>query len=165
MPAPSVATAAPAEVAAQQLWPAVVAAGLLIVCAAALLLWHFSSWRTAKQQELEPRELDYRWRQFRRRMQTSGLLAVLAVGLVVGVFVRRPPLVVLLYWGGMLLLVGWLALLALVDWWATKLHFDHLRRDYLIEKARLEVQARQLRAREGNGHMGKKRRGRRRREK
>lgn len=162
MPAPPAAPAAPADAAAAQVWPALLVAGLLISCAAALVWWHLSSWRTAKQQQLEQRELDYRWRQFRRRMQTSGLLAVLAVGLVVGVFVRRPPLVVLLYWSGMLLLVGWLALLALVDWWATKLHFEHLRRDYLIEKARLEVQARQLRARGGNGHAEKKRRRRRR---
>ncbi len=149
--------APPAAPAAPQIWPAIVVAGLLMICAAALLLWHLSSWRAARQQGLEERELDYRWHQFRRRMQTSGLLGLLAAGLVIGVFIRRPPLLVLLYWGGMLLLVAWLALLALIDWWATKLHFDRLRRDYLIEKARLEVQARQLRARGGNGLAGKAR--------
>jgi len=144
---------------AQPIWPAVVMAGLLLVCAAALIAWHLRAWRVARQEELDQRERDYRWRQFRRRMQSSGLLAVLAVGLVMGVFVRRPPLLVLLYWGGMLVLVGWLALLAVVDWWATKLHFERLRRDYLIEKTRLEAQAQQLRARSGNGRGSKKRRG------
>ncbi len=156
--------AAPPAPAAQEIWPAIVVAGLLMICAVALVLWHLSSWRAAKQQDLEAAELDYRRRQFRRRMQTSGLLGLLAAGLVVGVFIRRPPLVVLLYWGGMLVLVGWVALLALVDWWATKLHFNRLRRGYLIEKARLEVQARQLRARGGNGRAGKARKRRRRRD-
>lgn len=149
--------AQPVGSAAQEIWPAIVVAGLLMICAAALLVWHWRSWRAATQLSLEPQERDYRWRQFRRRMQTSGLLGVLAVGLAGGVFIRRPPLVVLLYWGGMLVLVGWLALLAMVDWWATKLHFARLRRECLIEKVRLEAAARQLRARGGNGRAGKAR--------
>ena len=123
----------------------------LLLSAAGLMVLHVRAWRRAQRQPLEPRELDYRRRQFRRRMQTSTLLGVLAVAVLVGPLITEPPLLVLAFWGAVLVVVLWVLLLAAADALATRLHFTRLRDDYLIEQAKLQAEIRRLRAIRGNG--------------
>ena len=52
-------------------------------------------------------------------------------------------------------MVLWVALLALVDMWATKHHFGRLRHRCLVEQAKLEAEARRIRSVRGNGKAGK----------
>ena len=132
----------------------------LLLCAVGLMLSHFRTWRRFRQQDIEPEEWDYRRRQFRRRMQTSALLALLAVAIFVGEVLTRwieSTWFSLCFWSGVLLGVLWVGLLAAGDIWATKHHYDRLRQSYLIEKAKLQVELRRIQAKRSNGEAGKRR--------
>jgi len=114
--------------------------------------WHVRSWRVQRASDLDPKELDYRRRQFRRRMQTSALLALIAVALPIGVWITPiRPAAGVIYWAGVLLLVAWVALLAVIDIWATKYYYGKLRDTYRIEQARLQAELRRIQSGRGNG--------------
>ena len=122
------------------------------------MLSHGRSWRRARQGELEREEFDYRRRQFRRRMQTSAMLGLLAVGLFVGhsmPFWVESIVFQAAYWCGMLLLVVWVGLLALVDVIATKYYFGRLRQSYLLKQTKLQAELRQSQTAQGNGSATK----------
>jgi hypothetical protein len=132
-------------------WSILLAVSLLLA-AVGLMVWHVRSWQFTKRHASPAEERDYRFRQFRRRMQTSGMLGFIAAALPVGVAVMRAwPKVGVFYWGGVLLLVGWLGLLALADIVATGHYYGRLRRDYTIEEARLHAELNRLQKIRGNG--------------
>ena len=110
---------------------------------------HCRTWRRAQRRELEGREFDYYRRQFRRRMQTSAMLGLLALAIFVGRWMTRPATSTVIYWGGVLLVLGWVALLAMADMLATKHHISRLRRDHLIERAKLHAELRRIQAAQG----------------
>ncbi len=127
-------------------------AGLMMASAVALMIAHLRSWRTQQAAGLAPAELEFRRRQFRRRMQTSGMLAVIAASLPLGLWIlARWPKVGVYFWGGVLVMVLWLAALALADIWATKLYYGKIRYDYRVEQARLEAELRRVQSAQGNG--------------
>jgi hypothetical protein len=132
---------------------------LLLLCAAGLMALHVRTWRRARQQDLQPDDLDYHRRQYRRRMQSSAMLGLTAVAIFVGQLLTpriESKLFSLAYWGGVLLVAGWFALLAVVDLLATKHHFNRLWQTYLVEQAKLHAEIRRLRATRGNGRAPKK---------
>ena len=138
------------------IWSSLLISSFLLLCAAGLMASHVRSWRNVlrQRQGLDSREFDYRRRQFRRRMQTSAMLGLLAVAMLVGQllkWLRLPPLAIFVFWAGVLLLVAWLALLAVADIVATKHYFGRLRRDYLIEHAKLQAELRRIQRVRGNG--------------
>lgn len=123
----------------------VVFAAFLAVCVVGLMTWHIRSWGVQRASGLEPKEYDYRRRQFGRRMQTSALLAIIAVSLPIGVWlIRIRPAAGVIYWGAVLLLVAWVGILAAIDIWATKYFYGKLRDTYRIEQARLQAELRRL---------------------
>lgn len=132
---------------------------VILLGSAVLLSSHVHTWRAVQAEPLEPEERDYRRRQYRRRMQCSSMLGLLAVAIVVGRLLidifRSLPLVVFVYWSAVVLVVLWIGLLAVVDMVATKRHFVRLRDHCLIEQAKLQAE---LRRRQGNGHAGPSRR-------
>jgi hypothetical protein len=120
---------------------------------ACVLLWtHSRSWQT-HQNTPDPEERDYRRRQYRRRMQTSGLLAGAAVALLVGQWIPDavPRTFRILFWGGVVLVVFWVILLALADMVAIYHYYGRLRTSYLVERAKLQAQLRRVQAARGNG--------------
>jgi hypothetical protein len=130
----------------------------LLLCAAGLMTLHVRTWRRARRQELQSDDLDYGRRQYRRRMQTSAMLGLLAVAIFVGQLVTariESKLFVFGYWGGVLLLVVWVALLAVVDLLATKHHFSRMRHTYLVEHAKLQAELRRFQTSRGNGKAAK----------
>lgn len=144
------------------IWPSVVVSLLLLAAAVGLMLSHLRTWRRVRQggrqadEEIarHSEEFDYRRRQFRRRMQTSGMLAVLAVAVLAGELLTAwidSRWFELAFWGSVLLLLAWICLLALLDAVATSLHFGRLRQSHLNEQARLQAQLRQAQAARGNG--------------
>ncbi|MCE5303159.1 MAG: hypothetical protein LLF97_08635 [Planctomycetaceae bacterium] len=137
------------------LFLAILISSLLLLVAAVLIVSHVRAWRAFQREPSEAEERDYRWRQFRRRMQTSAMVALLAVAVLVGYGIP-PGLVALAFWLGVMLLVCWLALLAAVDIWATKHYFGRLTHETLVHKLRLEAELRRLQATEGNGKSHKK---------
>ena len=140
------------------IWTSALFSLFLLLCAAGLLTSHVRTWRRLQQQGLEPDDLDYRRRQFRRRMQTSAMLGLLAVALFVGQLATsrvESKLFVFGYWGGVLLVVGWVGLLSVADILATKHHFGRLRQTYLVEQAKLHAELRRIQATRGNGEAKK----------
>lgn len=120
---------------------------------------HVRTWRRVRQQGLEPDDYDYRRRQYRRRMQTSAMLGLLAVAILVGQLAAlqiESRIFVFGYWGGVLLVVGWVGLLAVVDMLATKHHFSRLRQVYLVEQAKLQAELRRIQAARSNGKAPKR---------
>jgi hypothetical protein len=126
-------------------WLSFAFAAFLLACAAIMIVWHVRSWRSQLAAGLEAKELDYRRRQFRRRMQSSGLMGIIALSLPVGVSVLREwPKVGVFFWGVVMLLLGWVVILAVADIWATKYFFGKLRDSYQLEKTRLEAELRRV---------------------
>lgn len=124
--------------------------------AVALMIAHIRSWRAQQVAGLASRELEYRRRQFRRRMQTSAMLAVIAACLPLGLWIlARSPQVGVYFWGGVIVLVFWLGALALADIWATKVYYGKIRYDYRVEQARLEAELRRAQSARGNGKPSK----------
>ncbi len=141
------------------LWHSILVSCFLLICAAGLMLSHRRSWRrfrcrSAQQDELDAGEFDYRRRQFRRRMQTSAMLGVLAVTLPVADWLTArsgSSLLHLVCWSVVLLLAAWLGLLALADVVATKYHFGRMRQSYLIEETKLKAELHRMEAARGDG--------------
>ncbi len=135
------------------LWTVGLVSLLLLGCAAALMVSHVRTWRHAIGYAATREELDYRRRQYRRRMQTSGMMAVLAIALFVGEWLtdtiasRWFPII---YWLAVMVLVGWVGLLALADIFSTKLHYDRLRHGAMLERAKLEAELRRVERSQGN---------------
>jgi hypothetical protein len=127
---------------------------LLLASAVAMMISHVRAWRNFRQQQLDAEEFNYRRRQFRRRMQTSAMLGVLAVALSAGHFLSfwlHSNWFELGFWGVTMLVAFWLALLALVDLWATKRHFARQQERSLVEQVRLAAEARRLMGGKGDG--------------
>jgi hypothetical protein len=122
-------------------------AALLGACAVGLMFWHVKSWRAQQASDLEAKELDYHRRQFRRRMQSSALGLILVASIPIGMWIiPRWPKIAAMYWGGVLLLVVWIVMLAAADIWATKYFFGKLRDSFQIERAKLEAELRRAQA-------------------
>ncbi len=135
-------------------WPLVLFPLFLLLAAAAMMASHVRAWRRVRQQDLRGDDLDFHRRQYRRRMQTSAMLGLLAVAIVAGQLLTRwaeSKLVEVGYLAAALVLLAWLVLLAVVDIVATTHHFGRLRRTYLVEQAKLQAELRRIRTPHGNG--------------
>ncbi len=142
-----------------EFWVSLLVSLFLLLAAIGLTVMHVRTWRSFRGLELEPDESSYRWRQFRRRMQSSGMLGLLAVAIFVGQWIESPPfapLVVLLFWAGTLVLVVWLALLAMADIVSTKHYFSQVHRDCLVEQAKLKAEIHRIKSFRGNGKASHK---------
>lgn len=140
-------------------WLLLAFAVLMLLASAALMVSHARTWRRVRDRPApqDAKETQYRWRQFRRRMQTTAMLAIAAVALLVGHWIdpeRVSPLVFLLYWAGVILLVLWVALLAVADMISTKSYFGRVQQSQLVEKAKLQAELRKIQSSRGNGRPG-----------
>lgn len=133
-----------------QAWITQLVALAILLAAGALAYWHLRIRRVHRESDLTPAQRDFYHRQFRRRIQVSAMLGILAVMLAAESWLTQPLAYVLIGLG-MLLLLLWIMLLAVMDAVATRFHFERLRGDYLVERAKLEAEARRLRAAGGNG--------------
>ena len=127
---------------------------ILLLAAGGMIFSHIGAWRGHQQEKLEPEEYDYRRRQYRRRMQTSAMLGILGVAILVGYVLTlwlHSPAFTVVYWIAIILVLFWTCLLALVDIWATKHHFRRMRDHCLVERAKLRAEIRRMQAFRGNG--------------
>lgn len=138
---------------------AALVAAALVAASAGLIAWNVREWRAAAAGGGERGELDFRRRQFRRRVQTSGLLGVLGLLILGGQWIaaERAPNLFVFYWVGVAVLTLWMALLALGDLLATRLYAGRQQRrwlnEQLVSRAALE-RSRKQRASQGNGREG-----------
>ena len=118
---------------------------LLVITSLWMIKMHIRDWREARADESrEPHELNFRRRRFRRRMQTSGILGVLGIAILVGHFIQPPMAiaVVAVYWATVLLMVAWILVLACFDAIATQMHSSRMQRRNESEQALLEAKLR-----------------------
>ena len=81
-------------------------------------------------------------------MQTSAMLGVLGVAIFIGQLLMTwltSRLFLVIYWSGVLVLVLWMALLALADMAATSFYYSREKNNYVVEHARLQGELRQAR--------------------
>ncbi len=112
----------------------------LVTIGGFMIRGHLRSWAAHQAEGLsDPADLLHYHNQFRRRMQTSALIAVIGILVFVGDLISKQLGLRWfgLYWIGVLLLVGYLVLLAVLDGLATA---SHTR----AALARLRAQRRQL---------------------
>ncbi|WP_425614822.1 hypothetical protein NA78x_004701 [Anatilimnocola sp. NA78] len=95
---------------------------VLVLTSIVLVIGHLRAWRAADHGGLGEQEREFHSRRFRRRVQASAMLGVIGL-LLVGDLWLRTGWPALLYWSGVLLLLGWLLLLAVSDWLASRVHF------------------------------------------
>ncbi|MCE5267627.1 MAG: hypothetical protein LLG00_07060 [Planctomycetaceae bacterium] len=123
----------------------IIIAALLVLVAGVMMLSHVRNWRAFQHVQLDAVELDFRRRQFRRRMKTSAMLGVLAIALPIGIGLAhrlRSGWFALFYCLAMLLAVAWIVLLALADIFATRHHYGRLRDQCFVERVKLEAELR-----------------------
>lgn len=106
---------------------------------AGLLVWHIYAWRQQRSGETDPAELDFAWRQYRRRMQASSMMVVLGLAILASGLIESR-LTAIFYWAGVLLLVLWMGTLALADIFATQHHLGREKQRVLLERKRLEAE-------------------------
>jgi hypothetical protein len=133
-------------------------ATLLGLTSAGLIIWHIRSRQRLAEEELGEREREFRRRQFRRRVQTSALLGLLGVAILVGQLLmdaHHSWRVKVAYWIGVLGLVLWIALLAIADMAATSIYYSREKTDFVVQHAKLQAELRKARKEEERGHNGK----------
>jgi hypothetical protein len=133
---------------------------ILVATSVALIVRHVRVWKRLKEEELDERELNFRRRQFRRRVQTSAMIGLLGVAIVVGQLLLKDvdkPLLKfqVYYWIGVLALLLWILLLAVADMVATSAYYSRERSDFAVQHAKLQVELRKARERAGRRHNGK----------
>jgi hypothetical protein len=115
------------------------------------LLWlHRRSWVASQDRAPDSEALEFSRKQYRRRVQTSGLMMFIAVAMLGSLWVKRPFLL-LLFWGGVALLVLWTCLLATADWLHTRWYYTRLRDDNVAQRAALEAEMRRILRHRSNG--------------
>ena len=136
----------------------IIAALVLVVSSAGLIAWHIRAWKRLQDPGIDPRERDFRRRQCRRRMQTSAMLGVLGAAIFIGQLLMSwdaSRLLLAIYWSSVLLLVLWMASLALADMVATSFYYSREKNRCLVEHARLRGELRQAREVEAKVRNGK----------
>jgi hypothetical protein len=120
------------------------------------LLWgHVRSWRSTQQETIEPRELAFRKRQFRRRMQTSSMLFLLGIAILAGYWIpRERPNLFVLYWCGVFVWTLWIVLLAVGDAVLSRLHLRAEQRLRQIDHLRTKAELDRTTAAKRNGKAG-----------
>ena len=123
---------------------------VLLAIALVMVTMHVHAWRIAQRKNLSQANYTFAWRQYRRRMQTSGMLVSIAVFIFLGQFIRSP-LVALFYLIGIVVMVVWIIALAVIDILSTSRHYTRLSRTVRQEESRLKAQLNRLDGKKLNG--------------
>jgi hypothetical protein len=108
---------------------------LLVVLSLLLLAIHWNSWRKADHGGLSEREQDFHRRQFRRRIQSSGMLGLVGLLMLGSLWIEETWAQAML-WTGLLFALLWVIAMALLDYWASRTHYG---RDQVLNTAEMEV--------------------------
>ena len=119
----------------------------LLLLSGGLIYWNLRSWRRLEREGGDAEELDHGRRQFRRRVQASIMLGLLAVALCLGQLIpaRQYPSLYVFFWIGVVLLLMWMVLLAIGDMVVNRQRLARFQRQRRIEEARLQAELKQLR--------------------
>ena len=121
---------------------------VLLVLSGILLDSHRRSWNAVKlNDELDELQVRAARAQYLRRMQASGVMGVIGVLLMLRPLIPERPLWFLLYLLTLVLLCGWMLMLALVDAFAASLRLRQTRQKIDAGREDLEAQVRAARER------------------
>ena len=131
----------------------VVFPGAVIALGAGLLVSHWRTWRRMQGQLAAGDEQRHFRRRFLRRLQTSALLTLAGVGLIVGQLIppRNWPSLFVFFWCAVALLLLWVVLLALADAAATRAYVARLLQKRNAERSALEQELVRLKRGGQNG--------------
>jgi hypothetical protein len=127
----------------------------LLILGVGLMLSHAASWR---RQKLDP-SLDETTREhyharFRRRMLTSGIIAVLGCLIPLEGFIpAHRPVLFTIYCGMLLIFALWIFLLGIGDLMVTRAHTQAALSRIRGEQLALQKQLAELKGRRSNGHL------------
>jgi hypothetical protein len=126
----------------------------LFLVAVGMLIWHYRRWTFLQSRELGEHEGDFYRRQFRRRMQGSSMIGIVAAMVVGGNWISDEGLAAI-YWCVVLLLVFWMVALALMDGIASRGFFEtELNRNLKIQETlQAEIKRHRNEDRDGNGKL------------
>lgn len=125
------------------MWSTLLAAAALLTVSGTLMVRHLLVWRQADHGGLGDEEFRFYRNQFRRRMQTSALVGLIGLLMLLDLWVAEVTTRAVL-WSIVLLLVLWTVLLALSDWLASRLHYDKLLAANAVEHALLQREIRKF---------------------
>lgn len=135
------------------MWTSILVAITLLVLSVCLLAGHSKGWRRQREGELDEKAFDFHRRQYRRRMQASGMIGIVGLAVLGGILIDRldDAMLSVGYWSAVLFIVAWVGALAIADAAASRFYYDHVRSDHQAEHAALKAELDRLRSREGNG--------------
>jgi VIT1/CCC1 family predicted Fe2+/Mn2+ transporter len=111
---------------------------LLIGLSGVLLDLHRRSWRIAQaDSSLSQSDVRFARSQYKRRMQSSGIIGVLGAAIGVAPLVPHDPMAFAIYLAAISLACMAIMLLAAVDAWATRQNFMRLRSEQLAAQIKL----------------------------
>jgi hypothetical protein len=128
----------------------VVLAAALVLFALVMLGIHWNTWQRADHGGLSDRDRLYYSRQFRRRILSSGMLGLMGLLMLGGLWIEATWAQAL-FWVGMLLGILAVMLLALTDWWSSRAHFG---RDEVFNAAQIELLKAEIRKYESEERKG-----------
>jgi membrane protein implicated in regulation of membrane protease activity len=123
---------------------------LLLLASGTLMLMHWRSWNNYRQQDLPQTDFHFRRRQFRRRMQSSAMIGIIGIALFFGAMLFlgheslipwfEDPVIIFVYWAAVFFITVWMALLALVDIWASQRYVNRILETDLLEQTKLHAE-------------------------
>jgi len=123
---------------------AVVIISLALLGIAGLLIdSHSRTWRDARDSATLPdRDKNFARSMYRRRMQASSMIGVMgaAIGIWPIVEAEGRPWALALYTAILLAACAWILLLAILDVWATRRHYQRVRMEQLAKQLQLTVE-------------------------
>jgi hypothetical protein len=127
--------------------PALLATAIaLIFLATALVARHVKHWKNVKSDEkINASEKLFARRQCRRRVQSSAMLGLLPIGILVEPWIE-PPMGKLALGLSMLMLLGWLLILVGVDFVLAHFHYRRLHQQCLSQQIQLHQDVIRLKA-------------------
>ena len=130
----------------------------LVAFGSMMLRWHFQSWAQHKADpHLDERDLFHFGRQFRRRLQISGLLVLLGVLIPAGDLLvpwQRFPRAFVIFWMVLVLIALWIMMLAALDWLSGRVYarkHESALANLRQHQQELEQEVARLRQQRGNG--------------
>jgi hypothetical protein len=129
--------------------PTAVASTLLILSSGLLIRSHFRTWRKRRRDpELNQADMLHYSGQFRRRLQASAILGLIGVLMAAGDLLvpwHRAPKMFAIFWVAILIMAGYLMLLAVLDVFATAAHGRAALARLKAQRRQLEREAAELR--------------------
>jgi heme exporter protein D len=132
------------------MWTNLAFAVFLIVVSAVLLCTHVRAWRETQRGDSDDKAVDFLRRQFRRRMQASLMIGVVGLTVIAGLWIEEGVISVF-YWSGVLLIVVWIAILAIADLVNSRFYLNQIRDQHATERAALQAEVDRIRRRDANG--------------